>query len=501
MPVVSVAHDPSVTYPPHDRHAPAIAYPERPFADETLGENRAYDLVRQCLIGAGADSGAFGTASWNPLKGWIDRGSPVFILPNLVVERRPSEPLADFQGKCTDGAVLRAVADYAILAAGDASLVGFGNASLQSCDYAQVAGQTGMADVGRFYRERTGRDLGPRDLRAVVTRWQHGALLDRREQNLDDIVNVDLGSDSLLDEFYTDGYAPEFRVSDYDHRDISDYHGPGRHVYAVHRSLLDARTIISVPKLKTHEKVGITCAVKGTVGAIARKECLAHHRKGGSEHRGDEYPHATFIRDLASSVADRVSILGMGVGANAIRVAGKGLYRLLRSGRQGIMAGAWHGNDTAWRMAVDIARILRFAGPDGRMSDTPQRRHVAFIDGVVGGESEGPVYPRGHRAGVVLFGSDPVWADHAAALLMKFDPNRIPIIARSSQPMRYPITDATAESVRVACNGAGSDLESLTAVLDRGFDPPKGWSGWIERPPQRLQGMERTPAAPVGPAA
>lgn len=41
---------------------------------------------------------------------------------------------------------------------------------------------------------------------------------------------------------------------------------------------MDADVIVHVPKLKTHEKVGITCALKGVVGS---KECLAHYRAGG----------------------------------------------------------------------------------------------------------------------------------------------------------------------------------------------------------------------------
>lgn len=402
------------------------------------------------------------------------------MLPNLVVDRRPGEPIEDFHGKCTHGSVLRAVMDYAVIASGAPERVAFGNASLQSCDYERVAEQTGMSAVADFFDERTGVDIGPLDLRGVVSRWtRYGALVERREQRLEDVIMVDLGRDSLLDEFYRQGEPVEMRVSDYDHREMACYHSRGRHVYAMHRAILDADTIISVPKLKTHEKVGITCALKGTVGTISRKECLAHHRKGGPQHRGDEYPRDSRLRALASRLADRVSTLDSELISNAARVPAKVLYKMLRLGRHGIMAGAWHGNDTAWRMALDIARIVRFGRPDGTMAATPQRRHLVVVDGVVGGEGEGPVYPTGIPLGVVMFGSDPVWTDFAAALVMQFDPRRIPLISHATDGMRWPVTETAEDDVQIVIDGSRADFSALRKVLNRRFVPPKGWRGRI----------------------
>lgn len=477
--VVSVCRDKGLSYPLPEDQSPPENFPEYPFPGAPPGKSGVYALLRRCLQGAGADAANFGTPAWNPLGDWIPTGSKVFVLPNLVVNRRDSENLNDFQGKCTDGSVVRAVIDYAGIATGDPSLVQFGNASLQSCEYESVTDQAGMSAIGKFYQEHTGTAQAAVDLRAVVTRWKHGALLDRREQSLDDIVLVDLGKDSLLDSFYRNDEPVNVRISDYDIREIASYHGPGRHVYAVHRSVLEADTIISVPKLKTHEKVGITCALKGTVGSIARKECLAHHRKGGPKQHGDEFPRSTIVHELASNIADRVTMLSTGFTSNVIRVAGKGLYKILRFGRKGIMAGAWHGNDTAWRMALDIARVLRFARPDGTIAPVPQRRHLAVIDGIVGGEAEGPVFPTGFAAGVLIFGSDPVWTDFAAARVMHFDPALIPLISVAASDMRYPATSIKGNHVSVSVEGVESDFMALDRIVERSFVPPKGWIGHI----------------------
>lgn len=478
--VVSICRRSNLGYPPPEAHSPPEIFPEDSFAEAPRGANSVYGLVRECLRDAGADAEHFGTADWNPLGDWIKPGNRVFVLPNLVVDRRPGEAIEDFRGKCTHGAVLRAVLDYALIASGAPERVAFGNASLQSCDYDRVTEQTGMSAVADFLHERTGTHIGPIDLRGVVTRWtRYGALLERREQRPEDVVMVDLGRDSLLDEFYRQDGPVEMRVSDYDHREMARYHSCGRHVYAVHRTILDADAIISVPKLKTHEKVGITCALKGTVGTISRKECLAHHRKGGPQNHGDEYPRDSRLRALASRLADRVSTLDSELISNAARVPAKVLYKALRIGNHGIMAGAWHGNDTAWRMALDIARIVRFGRPDGTMATTPQRRHLVVVDGIVGGEGEGPVYPTGIPIGLVMFGSDPLWTDFAAALVMQFDPQTIPLIAHATDRMRWPVTEAAKDEVQVVIDGSQADWSALLNVLKRGFVPPKGWRGRI----------------------
>ena len=46
--------------------------------------------------------------------------------------------------------------------------------------------------------------------------------------------------------------------------------------------------------------------------------------------------------------------------------------------------GAWDGNDTIWRMVVDLYSIILKNGP---------RKFFSVIDGVIGGESNGPFCP------------------------------------------------------------------------------------------------------------
>jgi uncharacterized protein (DUF362 family) len=152
----------------------------------------------------------------------------------------------------------------------------------------------------------------------------------------------------------------------------------------------------------------------------------------------------------------------------------------LRQG-QGVVGGAWHGNDTAWRMAIDIARILRFARPDGSLADTPQRRHLALIDGVIAGEDEGPLTPRARPLGAVLFSPDIVAADEACARLMGFEPENLSIVRHAWQQMRYPLTEESSSGTSFRLNGEAISAGALLYYLPQPFVPPKGWIGKMER--------------------
>ncbi len=481
MPQVVAWHNPAIEYPPAGCHAPAAAYPESPFRDRAPGANPVYEIVRNCLRAAGGDPSRYGSPSWSPFRKWIKPGNRVFILPNLVMHRRQGEPISTFVGKCTHGSLLRPVIDYAVLATGSPANVSFGNAPLQSCDYCRVNSESGTAAVAAFYR-RMGFEVGPFDLRLLISKWtRYGALLSTEQRDPSGAVLIDLGGASLLEPLYRDGAVPTFAVGDYPVSETMRYHSPGRHVYAVHRRVLEADVIISIPKLKTHQKVGITCALKGNVGAIARKECLAHYRPGGSG-AGDEFPRSTPLRETISWARRRADESGCGFGANGLRVAGKALERLLRLGPGGIRGGAWHGNDTAWRMTLDIARILRYAQLNGTLSETPIRQHLVLVDGIVGGEAEGPLRPEPRRAGVVVFGDDICAVDAACAHVMGFNPEALPLVWNSFRAMPFALTSAVLPNLKYTMNGVEVSPAQIRERFRPAFSPPKGWMPLLPRP-------------------
>ena len=145
-------------------------------------------------------------------------------------------------------------------------------------------------------------------------------------------------------------------------------------------------------------------------------------------------------------------------------------------------AGEWHGNDTAWRMTADLARIVLFADRQGILRDTPQRRFFSVIDGIIGGEGDGPLAPDPRPAGVLLASDNLLAADLAASRLMGFDWRKLRyldwLVRNASILMGI---SEPAEEIEIRSNVVS--WESLLRDPDSpdlGFAPPRGWRGALE---------------------
>jgi uncharacterized protein (DUF362 family) len=483
--VVSVIQRPGVTYPEDEAgYPPSEAYPEyrgsEPLAQRT---NPVYGMVRDCLAQAGLDAERFGSPEWNPLGDFVPAGSRVFVLCNFVHHRLDLESEADFLSKCTHGSVVRALVDYLLIATGPSGFVRFGNAPVQSCNWNRVLEDTGAARVVEYYR-RIGAPVEACDLRMFVAERDLMGRVKNVETRGDDgqIVAIDLGADSLLDCLY-EGSQPKFRVGEYDPDRTEAHHGQGRHVYLLHQHVLGADVVVSIPKLKTHKKVGITCGIKGSVGAIAHKDCLAHHRLGSPDAGGDEYPsdRAGVLRQLSRFHDFVWRTSPTTARGNMLRVVDRTLRRFQGVSRR-VTSGSWWGNDTAWRMSLDIARIIAHAGPDGVMKQAQVRPHLMFLDGVVGGERNGPLRPSPNPAGVVLFSADIALGDHVAACIMGFDPGTLPLVSNAFAVPTFPVTPHRHAGGRLVFNGSAFDLKRMPAFLNRPFEAPPGWTGRMTGP-------------------
>ena len=146
-----------------------------------------------------------------------------------------------------------------------------------------------------------------------------------------------------------------------------------------------------------------------------------------------------------------------------------------------IGGGAWHGNDTLWRTIVVLNRILLYARADGSLADTPQRRYVAIVDGIVAGQGQGPLVPDPLPAGVLLLGENAVAVDVVGATVLGMDPARLPQIVRAFDPSPYPLITGTVEDVPVVTDVAEwrGGLAAVRAHSLRAR-PPLGWRGFVE---------------------
>jgi len=413
--------------------------------------NAAERLLGRALAGAG-----------NPLAEMIREGDSVVIKPNWVYhENRGGGGL---ECMVTHTSLIEAIAIEAAKCRPARIIIG--DAPVQGCNFEALSRACGIPEMVA----RCGGRVEVRDFRLTS---RDGAAFSARSRDTgrprDAYIEFNLGSESWL-EPVTRGAG--FRVTMYDPDALAAAHAPGMHRYLVAREIIEAGVVISLPKLKTHKKAGITGALKNVVGINGLKDYLPHHRKGGSARGGDCYAGAGALKAAAEAFLDAgnrsrrrwvTALCGSAAAASAR------LDRL--GGGDGDVEGSWHGNDTVWRMVLDLNRILRFGRPDGTLAPEPQRRTVAITDAIVAGEGEGPLYPSPVPLGAVTLAADAAAADWVHALMMGFDPARIPLVSQAMDGNRR---------IRAVLNGSAVACEELPGDGWPRFRPPAGWLNHCE---------------------
>jgi hypothetical protein len=261
-------------------------------------------------------------------------------------------------------------------------------------------------------------------------------------------------------------------------------HAPGRHQYLVARDVMEADVIINLPKLKTHKKAGITCALKNLIGINGNKEFLPHHRVGGAGAGGDCYPGRSFIKRSLEVTLDVQNSTGNIIAQDLTAVAARLLNRAaeVTGDRLGV-EGSWSGNDTIWRTCLDLNRILLYGRADGTLADTPQRRVLNVVDAVVAGQGDGPLAPEPFPFGLLLAGVNSAAVDWVGAHLLGYDPYRIPIAREAFGRFRYPLTDFTADAVSVTGDlGHGVADARVPGCMPKPAHYPLGWLDAVVSP-------------------
>lgn len=411
----------------------------------------------------------------------IRPGQAVLIKPNLVLHEHPRG--GDVRCLIAQGDVVRQVLDAVGLAMGGNGRIIIGDSPLQTTDFAKALDVSGIGQAVSDFERDSGMKVDIIDFRQVhADRDERGHIRAWKDVPGDPAgtVTFDLDGDSMLCGIEQD--SDKFRVSNYQAADTMQYHGRNTHRYVIARSVLDADVIISLPKMKTHCKVGVTLAMKNFVGTVSRKQCLAHHRDGGAPRGGDEYPDRGRLK--AISVALENAIDGNPRPA-LLKLAYRVNERLIRTlGLNPIRDGGWYGNDTCWRMTLDLVRIAMYGRTDGTMADEPQRRILSVVDGLIAGENEGPLEATPVDARTIVFGGNPLLTDIFTATYMGFDYRNIPLLREALSSHRWPIwAGQPLEIVRAKVNRAEMTLQELAASDERmRFQPPMGWRGRMELP-------------------
>ena len=480
-------------YYPRAPFHPSEYYPEYPFPSHYISEvaNSVYEAVRQALYLLGLDSKNFGTSVWNPLKDFVEEGSQIVIKPNFVNHyNQLSDERSYFEALVSQGAVMRPILDYVLVAArGRPYKLTFIDLPIQTADFEILCRETGLEKMIDFIHANKHENgeinfLDLRDYRLKTAR--SGAVINRAKLPGDPLgyISIDLGENSSLGPL--ERYTHLFRAPDYEANTTIEMHSKGKHQYILPRTILESDLLINVPKLKVHRKVGVTLSLKNLVGIIGDKRCLPHFRDGSPEKGGDEYPVPTTINFMRSKYDFALRKMGKPIWELA-RPIGRILLHLNQHLHKGnpltnIISGDWYGNDTVWRMVHDLNRILFHADAKGILHDEPQRQYLTLVDGIIGGEGEGPLKPKPVESGLIVAGFDPIAVDVTCTRLMGLDWRKIPQFARYDPKQRYPFSRFNGDTRQINLLTSGtpynSYLESIQPVHT--FEPSSGWKGHIE---------------------
>jgi uncharacterized protein (DUF362 family) len=440
-------------------------------------------------------SRVLGHEDGNLLRGSVRPGQSVVVKPNWVLDRHPYG--LDIFGVITHPAVLRAVVDLVYEALEGDGTITIADAPQWNCDFDNLLRVTEVERIAEYYRRHHAFEIPIFDLRQVGTAAEGFIRQGDRVELEGDPAGyavADLGDDSA---FVGMPSIERIYGADYDRAETRSHHNDERHEYLISKTILDADTVVHVPKLKVHKKVGVTINAKGMVGINGHKNWIAHYRIGPPSLGGDEYPDGSPAGAKARARVMRLVIDHLLAPQSRIR---ESAFTVLRGGYHlvkpllGPLAfpdnpeealpegGNWYGNDTAWRMTADLARVILYADRSGRIADEVQRGFYSIVDGIVGGEREGPLAPTPKACGVLVAGESLLGVDLVCARLMGFDWRKLRslrwLVEESPQPMG--VADPARE-VEIASNV--SEWRSLmqdAQVADLAFDPHPRWIGHVE---------------------
>jgi uncharacterized protein (DUF362 family) len=456
---------------------PPEKYPELPpeAVRSIAPDNKVYFLIRELLCKLGLDSGNFGTSAWNPLGEVVRPGQTVLLKPNLVTHKHIGGSAALYS-TVTHGSVIRPIIDYVYKALRGRGRIVIADNPIESADFAALMRFTGIQEMAQELSARGYHGLEVIDLRPrVLCEAANGAPY-YREQAGDPLgyATIDLGHDSMFGEYDGEPNLHYYTLADktvdhidpqYNGKSLTDeYHNGQRHRYVISKTVLSADVVISVAKLKSHCKAGVSLALKNMIGVAYEKNCMPHHRPG-LPPLGDSFPicpPSGYVRAKKGyQKLKRYLYVHHIPGVQRLR---DWLQRKNILIGQYVEHGNWRGNDTIWRTILDLNRIVLYADKDGTMQPSPQRAMMAIIDGIVSHQGEGPMAGDPVPTSVLFGGFNPVVADALAVKAMGLDYRVFKSVARAS----------TMEKWKLIADGTDLSLPNVDAsgVV---FRLSKGW--------------------------
>lgn len=385
----------------------------------------SYD-IEEVRLGVKSLFDQLGYNSENPLGEIIKPGMKVFIKPNWVASRwRESCPHKDdIYCVITHPSVIEVIADYVDIALQGKGEIVIGDNPSIDADFEELMQLTNIKRLESKYKVPcTIMDLRPLVCKSLEDYGDKEKMVPQQGDPLGK-TEINLGSQSLFAKVNSKLFRGVFKQRE----ETIKSHSGNNQLYSFSKTLYDADVYISIPKMKTHHKVGTTLNLKGLVGSIAVKNQLVHWRVGFPLIGGDEYPSFWhWIKGCFSKVKER---------------------------------GAWHGNDTIWRMVVDLYQCMLLK----------ERRYFTVVDGILGGEGKGPFCPNSKESKTLVGGEDLLLVDIVTSRLMGFSPYKIPYLNYFINTKKMNLKDIE------ICSTDYDNLsffDNTDPYLD--FNPPEKW--------------------------
>ena len=481
---VAIQRQDRPAYPEHPPYHPPVRYPEFPGDGELDPTNTAYAAVRDAFALLGLDRERFGTSEWNPLGSVVRPGDKVFLKPNMIAHKHTLRD--EWDSVITHGSVIRAVVDYVHLALKGEGAIWLGDAPQTDSHWDQLMDRMGLDALRSHYRARHGFEIEVLDLRDEHYVEKDGIYVETVPLPGDPrgSVAIDLAHDSMFKSL--DAQKRRYYGAYYDWKETNAHQHAGRHEYAISRSPLAADVFISLPKLKTHKKCGITVNLKGLVGINANKNWLPHYAFGAPTENGDQFDRSSLKSRLENWIvvpAKELLLTGMPLVKTIARRTKRMGYDVFGDNEEVVRSGNWHGNDTVWRMCLDLNRILAYGAGDESMRPAGQaKRFFSVVDGIVAMEGNGPQGGDRRAEGLVIAGDNPVAVDAVCARVMGFDPQRLALLRAAFEPHRWPLIDGDEADIAPVSNmpAWSRPLAEWRAEDALGFRPHFGWAGTME---------------------
>lgn len=387
------------------------------------------------------------------------RGKKILMKPNWV---RHNIKSTDGVCLCTHEHFVLAVLKFVLEKSPNSIIIA--DAPIQGCDWNRLLSNHFLDKIKQLSIQY-GIDIQIKDLRRTVLNVNQNAIQKDRV-SLDDYIIFDVGKKSYLEPITSD--ENRFRVTKYNPDKLAITHRKGVHKYCIAKDVFDADVVITLPKIKTHQKAGLTNAMKILVGVNGDKDYLPHHRLGAKGYGGDCYPGYNILRSCSEYFLD---MSNRHIGEKKSRWLSRistALWRLSLPTQEQNLGAGWYGNDTVWRMVLDLNMIVEYGDIDGSISTKKQRDLYSLCDGIIGGQGDGPLNPTPLPLGVILFSNNAYWTDIVTGYLLSMDIDCTPLLKAVSNII-------SGSDCQICVNGNKVCIDSLKSYSVKAQMAP----GWV----------------------